>query len=242
MDPRARGAVGEEQAWQPTPAGVFDSQLLIEERDLGVGAGVVVQRFSARAPCPYPVTREDLTASERRPYAAIREGCLEAFPPSRKLYSGLPSSIRPVNVAVVLPATRTREAVTIRRRGRLPALPAGQDTSPDPMTPIFAALLAFLGASLRSRASMQLEILALRHQLAICQRSLKRPRLRPADRLLWAWLDRLWPRWRKALVIVQPRTVIAWQRRRFRNHWTRLRSGKPGATAGSERSTRSHPV
>jgi len=97
------------------------------------------------------------------------------------------------------------------------------------MTPIFAALFAFLGASLRSRTSMQLEILALRHQLAVCQRSLKRPRLKPADRLLWSWLARLWPGWRDALVIVQPRTVIAWQRRRFRDHWARLcRTGKPG--------------
>jgi len=76
---------------------------------------------------------------------------------------------------------------------------------------------------------MQLEILALRHQLAVCRRSVKRPRLKPADRILWSWLARLWPGWRDALVIVQPRTVIAWQRRRFRDHWARLcRTGKPG--------------
>jgi hypothetical protein len=97
------------------------------------------------------------------------------------------------------------------------------------MRPILFALFAFLGATVRSRAAMQLEIFALRHQLAVCQRSVRRPRLRPADRLLWTWLARLWPRWREALVIVQPRTVIAWQRRRFRDHWTRLcRAGKPG--------------
>jgi transposase InsO family protein len=53
--------------------------------------------------------------------------------------------------------------------------------------------------------------------------------MKPADRILWSWLARLWPEWRETLVIVQPRTVIAWQRRRFRNHWARLcRSGKPG--------------
>ena len=76
---------------------------------------------------------------------------------------------------------------------------------------------------------MQLEILALRHQLAVYKRSAKRPRLKPADRILWSWIARLWPGWREALVIVRPRTVIAWQRRRFRDHWTRLcRSGKPG--------------
>jgi hypothetical protein len=78
---------------------------------------------------------------------------------------------------------------------------------------------------------MQLEILALRHQLAAYQRSVKRPRLKPADRILWSWIARIWPRWRQALLIVQPRTVIARQRRRFRDHWTRLsQSGKPGRT------------
>ena len=52
------------------------------------------------------------------------------------------------------------------------------------MTPIFAALFAFLDASLRSRTAMQLEILALRHQLAVYKRSVKRPRLKPTDRIL----------------------------------------------------------
>lgn len=97
------------------------------------------------------------------------------------------------------------------------------------MKPMLVALIAFIGATVRSRASMQLEILALRHQLAVYKRSVKRPRLRPADRILWSWMSRIWPRWQQALLIVQPRTVIAWQRRRFRDHWTRLsRSGKTG--------------
>jgi hypothetical protein len=50
---------------------------------------------------------------------------------------------------------------------------------------------------------MQLEILALRHQLAVYQRSPKRPRLGAADRILWAWLSRVWSGWRNALVFVQ---------------------------------------
>ena len=54
-------------------------------------------------------------------------------------------------------------------------------------------------SSVRSRAAMQLETIALRHQLAVCQRSLKGPRLGPADRLLWSWLARLWSGWREAL-------------------------------------------
>jgi hypothetical protein len=46
---------------------------------------------------------------------------------------------------------------------------------------------------------MQLEILALRHQLAVLQRRTnKRPPLRTADRLLWVLLARLWAQWRSA--------------------------------------------
>jgi putative transposase len=83
--------------------------------------------------------------------------------------------------------------------------------------------------SLQSHLLMQIEILALRHQLGVYQRTAARPRLRPAYRILWAWLSRAWSGWREALVIVKPETVIAWRRRRFREYWTTLtRAGKPG--------------
>ena len=79
---------------------------------------------------------------------------------------------------------------------------------------------------------MQLEILALRHQLTVYQRLGTKPRLKPADRLFRVWLSRVWSGWQEALVFVQPATVIAWQRRRFRQHWTRLsRRQKPGRPA-----------
>jgi hypothetical protein len=74
----------------------------------------------------------------------------------------------------------------------------------------------------RSRMALQIEVLALRHQLTVYQRAGRRPQLGAADRLLWAWLSRRWAGWRAALVMVQPRTVIAWQRQRFRDHWMRL--------------------
>ena len=48
------------------------------------------------------------------------------------------------------------------------------------------------------------------------------PRLCRTDRLLWVWLARVWTGWRAALVIVAPDTVLRWQRRRFRAHWTTL--------------------
>jgi hypothetical protein len=74
----------------------------------------------------------------------------------------------------------------------------------------------------RSRASLHLEILALRHQLAVLQGGGRRPRLKPADRLLWVWLSRAWSGWEDVLVFAKPSTIISWQRKRFRDHWTRL--------------------
>jgi transposase InsO family protein len=79
---------------------------------------------------------------------------------------------------------------------------------------------------------MELESLALRHQLTVYQRTRPKPRLKPADRLFWAWLSRVWSGWQEALVFVQPATVIEWQRKRFRQHWTRRsRRQKPGRPA-----------
>ena len=77
---------------------------------------------------------------------------------------------------------------------------------------------------------MHLEILALRHQLAVLQRrTTKRPRLRTADRFLWVILSRAWAQWRSALVIVKPETVIAWQRKGFRLYWRwKSRGGNSG--------------
>ena len=47
--------------------------------------------------------------------------------------------------------------------------------------------------------------------------------------MFWSWLSRRWPSWRDALVFVRPATVIALQRKRFRDHWARIsRTGKPG--------------
>jgi putative transposase len=100
------------------------------------------------------------------------------------------------------------------------------------MPPVISALLAFMAALFRSRTSLHLEHLALRHQLAVYKQTVDRPRLRWTDRVLWAWLSQLWPGWRDALAFVQPRTVIVWQRQRVRDHWRRLsQRGQPGRPA-----------
>ncbi|MBV9490869.1 MAG: hypothetical protein JO069_14290 [Verrucomicrobia bacterium] len=87
-------------------------------------------------------------------------------------------------------------------------------------------------ASFRSRATLQLEILALRHQIGVLQRSVKRPKITPVDRFLWAWLCEVWNGWRSSLFLVQPATVIGWQRKGFRLFWTaKIRQGQRGRPA-----------
>jgi len=71
-------------------------------------------------------------------------------------------------------------------------------------------------AFFRSRAALQFEILALRHQLGVLQRSVKRPKLTAPDRLLWAWLSAVWRQWQSTIAIVKPATVIGWHRQGFR--------------------------
>jgi hypothetical protein len=68
---------------------------------------------------------------------------------------------------------------------------------------------------------LALENLALRQQLTVYRRTVARPRLRRGDRLFWVALSRLWRGWKQALVIVAPDSVLCWQRRRFRDYWTR---------------------
>ena len=103
------------------------------------------------------------------------------------------------------------------------------------MTAVFLLLVRIVRDSLRSRAILHIELLALRHQLQVLERS-RRPRVRLTrlERCLWVWLSRSWPEWRTALVIVKPETVIAWHRQGFRLFWTlksRHRTGRPGVPA-----------
>jgi len=90
--------------------------------------------------------------------------------------------------------------------------------------------LATLSSLFRSRATLELENLALRHQIGVLQRSArKRPKLTSGDRLFWVWLSRLWREWRSVLVIVKPETVVAWHRAGFRLFWTwKVRRGQTG--------------
>ncbi|MBF0421317.1 MAG: transposase [Magnetococcales bacterium] len=81
-------------------------------------------------------------------------------------------------------------------------------------------IISTLASGLRSRTALQLEILALRHQLLVLNlKQKKRPKLKLLDRLFWSWLSKTWSEWRTALVIVKPDTVIRWHREGFRLFW-----------------------
>lgn len=100
------------------------------------------------------------------------------------------------------------------------------------MRTVFFSFLSALCSCFRSRAYLQFENLALRHQINVLRRSgRRRLRLSCVDRLLWVWLSRLWTSWCSALVIVKPETVIRWHRRGFRFYWTwksrRARGSRP---------------
>ena len=85
------------------------------------------------------------------------------------------------------------------------------------MKTILVPLLATLVDLLRSRASLHLEMLALRQQLAmVASRDNKRHRFRPSERIFWVWLYRLWPSCLQTLAIFKPDTVVRWHRQGFK--------------------------
>ena len=90
------------------------------------------------------------------------------------------------------------------------------------MITLLLHLLRLLPVLFGGHRQLALENLALRQQLAVYKRMMTRPRLRRTDRLFWVGLARIWAGWRQSLVIVTPDTVLRWQRRRFREYWTRL--------------------
>jgi hypothetical protein len=79
------------------------------------------------------------------------------------------------------------------------------------------SIVAAIARRFRSRSVVELENLALRHQLHVLRRQRpSRPRLFAIDRLLWVWLYRLWPRCLDTMVLVKPATVVQWHRQGFR--------------------------
>jgi hypothetical protein len=71
----------------------------------------------------------------------------------------------------------------------------------------------------RGDAAKDLEILVLRHQLAVLRRTTPRPKLEPADRALLAAISRVLPRARWSCFIVTPRALLCWHRRMIAGVW-----------------------
>jgi putative transposase len=100
------------------------------------------------------------------------------------------------------------------------------------MAGMIPLILIGLLRGVRTQRSLVFENLALRHQLAVLQRTAPRPRLRTSDRLFWVLLSRLWSGWTDAISVVQPATVIRWQRTGFKLVWTwKSRRNGPGRPA-----------
>ena len=79
----------------------------------------------------------------------------------------------------------------------------------------------------RTRTALVLEAIALRHQIAVLERSrTRRPYFRRIDRLFWILLLRWWRSWRESLLIVKPETVLRWRRSGWLALWRYRSSGR----------------
>jgi putative transposase len=89
------------------------------------------------------------------------------------------------------------------------------------------ALVWLLG---RPRRSKELEILVLRHELAIFRRQSSRPTLTRADRALLASLSRSMPRPAWTVFSFKPETLLRWHRKLIARRWaySHRRPGRPG--------------
>src|SRR5664279_5870583 len=92
-------------------------------------------------------------------------------------------------------------------------------------------LLVIAGPAGRADVSKDLEILVLRHQLRVLQRTAGRPKLHVIDRVLLAAASRALPRERWVAFLVTPATLLRWHRELVRRKWTYRRTGHPRPAA-----------
>src|ERR1035437_2919527 len=98
----------------------------------------------------------------------------------------------------------------------------------------FTRILQLLRLTRRDRDDLAIELVMLRHEVAVLRRQVVRPALRPSDRALLAGLGRLLDRRRRGRFFVQPETLLRWHRDLVRRKWTQPhRPGRPSIPAGT---------
>ena len=85
---------------------------------------------------------------------------------------------------------------------------------------MISTLFRTLISSVTTHHKLALENLALRQQIVVLQRSIKRPRLKKTDRVFWVLLSQIWGDWANTLTLVKPDTVVRWHRKGFKLYWT----------------------
>ncbi len=92
-------------------------------------------------------------------------------------------------------------------------------------------LALILASTFKPRARLEAEVIVLRHQLNVLRRAApKRPKLTNLDRLIFAWLYRLFPSVSDEVTVVRPETIVRRHRGGFRLDWrrkSRFRDGRP---------------
>jgi putative transposase len=98
----------------------------------------------------------------------------------------------------------------------------------------FIRILQLVRLGRRDNDTLVIEIVMLRHEVAVLRRQVVRPALRPSDRALLAGLGRLLDRRRRGRFFVQPETLLRWHRDLVRRKWTQPhRPGRPSIPAGT---------